>query len=184
AGTGPAGSRRPRCPGTAAARSPQCLLRATGPPRAPRSRCWGPGGRGARRSAFGRLAGFGGALGVAVGAPGVARERDAAPDLALLRRAHLGPVLHFLEAAPAALALRVALARRADRDARRVRLGLVPGLPRGIGLGREAALVGLFLAVEDHQRIDLGQRAQLGRERDAVRRGPALAPIVDGGFDV
>ena len=34
-------------------------------------------------------------------------------------------------------------------------------------------LVGLVLVVEHHQRVDLGQRAQLGRQRDAVGRGLA-----------
>jgi hypothetical protein len=35
-----------------------------------------------------------------------------------------------------------------------------------------------------YQRVDLGQRAQLGGQRDAVRRWLALPPVVDGGLDV
>src|SRR6188474_2508274 len=70
---------------------------------------------------------LGGPLRIAVEAPRVALERDAAPDRALLRRRHLGPALHFVEQAPAALALGVALAGGTDRDARGVGLGVVPG---------------------------------------------------------
>src|SRR5947209_3034883 len=75
------------------------------------SRSMGSRGLGLARRAFA----------VAVEAPGVAVQRDAPPDASLVGRRHLGPALHFLERAPAALALRIALAGRTDRDARRVR---------------------------------------------------------------
>jgi hypothetical protein len=51
-------------------------------------------------------------------------------------------------------------------------------------LGGKAGLVDFVLMVEHHERVDLGQRAQLGRQRDAVGRGTLLAPMVDGGLDV
>src|SRR6201986_3244826 len=70
--------------------------------------------------------GAGGALRVLVEAPGLGVQRDAAPDRALLARRHAGPVLHLVEGAAAALALVVALGRRADRDAGRVRRRFVP----------------------------------------------------------
>ncbi len=48
----------------------------------------------------------------------------------------------------------------------------------------EADLIDLVFVVIHHQRVDLGQRAQLGCEGDAVGRGLLLAPVVDGGLDV
>src|SRR5687767_4340615 len=100
---------------------------------------------------------FGGAFRILVEPPGVALQRDAPPSAALLGRRHLGPSLHLLEGAPAALAIRVALAGRADRDARRVRRGVVPGFPGRIGGRRKAVLVGFVLVIEDQERIHLGQ---------------------------
>ncbi|MOA63377.1 hypothetical protein D3C78_1890830 [compost metagenome] len=61
---------------------------------------------------------------------------------------------------------------------------MVPVEPGSPGLGGKADLVDLVFVVEDHERVDLGQRAQLGRQRDAVGRGRLLAPVVDGGLDV
>src|SRR5947209_5381954 len=78
-----------------------------------------------------------GALGVAVEAPRIAVQGDAPPRAALFGGAHLGPALHFVERAPATLALRIALAGRADRDARRVRRRLVPRLPCRISFRRD-----------------------------------------------
>src|SRR5829696_3225551 len=83
------------------------------------------------------------ALRVAVEAPGITLQRDAAPDLAFLGGAELGPALHLVEGSPAAFALRIALAGGTDGDAGGVRLRVEPRLPGGVGFGRAARLVGL-----------------------------------------
>jgi hypothetical protein len=51
-------------------------------------------------------------------------------------------------------------------------------------LGGKADFVDLVFVVKHHQRVDLGQRAQLGRKGDAIGRRLPLAPVVDGGLDV
>src|SRR3569832_1614513 len=73
-----------------------------------------------RRGLFAR-----GALGIAVEAPRVAFDRDAPPRAPLLRGTHLRPVLDFGEGAATTLALRIALARRADRETRQNRRRVV-----------------------------------------------------------
>ncbi len=78
----------------------------------------------------------------------------------------------------------VALAGGTDRDAGRIGRGVVPGLPGRVGRRREALFVRFVLVIEDHEGIDFGERAQLGRQRHPVRGGLFFPPEVDGGFDV
>src|SRR5205085_1070584 len=113
-------------------------------PKARQSRCWAPGS--AAASALRGRHRFGGALRIAVEAPCVAVQRDAAPGASLLRRRHLGPVLHLLETASATLALRVALAGGADRDAGCVGRRVVPVAPCGVGGRRKALLIRFVMA--------------------------------------
>jgi hypothetical protein len=38
--------------------------------------------------------------------------------------------------------------------------------------------------VKNHERVNLGQRTQLGRQCHAIGRGVFIAPVIDGGFDI
>ena len=93
-------------------------------------------------------------------------------------------MLHLVKTSAAAFAKGIALAGRTNRNAGRVRGGVVPDPPGGHGLGRKAGLVSLFFMVENQQGIDLGQRAQFRPQGDTVRRRCALTPVVDSRFDV
>ena len=106
------------------------------------------------------------------------------PGVALFCGRHTRPVLHFFKGAAAAFAQLVALAGGADGDAGRVGRGAVPGQPSGHGFGGKAVFSGGVLAVVGHQRVHLGQRPQLGAQRHTIGGRAALAPVVDGGFNV
>ena len=123
-------------------------------------------------------------IGIAAEAPGARVQCDAPPGDAFLRRRHGRPVLHLAESSAATFAQFIALAGRADRDAWRVGGRLVPDEPGRQRIGGKACFVGQILMMKNHQRIDLGQRTHLGRQRQAVRRGTPAAPVVDGRFDV
>ena len=106
------------------------------------------------------------------------------PGAALLNGRHAWPVLHFFKGAAAAFAESIALAGGTNGDAGRVWRGVVPSQPSGHRFGRETFAGCLDLMVIDHQGVHRGQRPQLSAQGDAVGRGAALAPVVDGGFDV
>lgn len=123
-------------------------------------------------------------LGIGVKTPGCAFRGDAVPGAALLNGRHAWPVLHFFKGAAAAFAKRVALAGGTDSDARCVWRGVVPSQPRGHGFGWKTFAGSLVLVMIDHQSVHRCQCPQLCAQRDAIGRGAALAPVVDGGFDV
>jgi len=136
----------------------------------------------------GRIAGaqglIGCALGIAVKAPRAVQHRDAPPGGAFFARAHFGPALHLVKAAPAALALRVALAGRANGNAGGVGRGVVPGQPGIPGFGGKALFGSFVVVMEHHQGIHLGQGPQFGAQGDAIWRGRFFPPKVDRRFKV
>jgi hypothetical protein len=106
------------------------------------------------------------------------------PSAALLNGRHAWPVLYFFKGAPTPFAESIALAGGANSDARRVRRGVVPRQPRGHGFGWKTFASSLNLMVIDHQGVHRCQCPQLCAQSDAIGRGAALAPVVDGGFNV
>jgi len=99
-------------------------------------------------------------------------------------RAHLGPVLHLVKTATAAFAGFVALAGRANGDARGVRRGCVPLQPSRVGRTRHGVFIRFLLAVVHHQGINFSQRARGCGQGHAIGRRTVRAPIVDGRLDV
>jgi hypothetical protein len=106
------------------------------------------------------------------------------PSAALFDGRHAWPVLHFFKRTAAAFAKRITLAGGANSDAGCVWCGVVPSQPGSHRFGRETVAGSFNLTVIHHQRIHRGERPQLRAQRDTVGRGTALAPVVDGGFDV
>jgi hypothetical protein len=106
------------------------------------------------------------------------------PGAALFYWRHAWPVLYFFKGAATAFAIGIALAGGADGDTGCVRRGVVPSQPRGHRFGRKTLASSLNLMVIDHQGVHRCQCPQLCAQSDAIGRGAALAPVVDGGFNV
>jgi hypothetical protein len=111
-------------------------------------------------------------------------ERDAPPSDAFLGGCHLRPQLHFFKAAATAFADLVALAGGANGNAGRVGGAVVPGFPSLVGRLGHGGVVGFVKMVEHHKGVYLGQCTGFGRQGDAIGRGLARAPKIDGRLDV
>lgn len=97
---------------------------------------------------------------------------------------HLRPELHLFKGAATALAQRITLAGGADGNAGRVRRAGIPVQPSRPCRLRQGGLFHQHGMRIDHARIDLRQRPGVDRQRHPIGRGLALAPEVDGRFDV
>jgi len=87
-------------------------------------------------------------------------------------RAHAGPVLYFIERCGHSLCTSPSpWLVETDGNTWRVGCRGVPDSHAALAACRHGGFVGLIGVVVHHQGIDLRQRTQLGRQRNAVGRG-------------